>query len=311
MDIERELGIGPTSDKREIRRAYARRLKETHPEDDPEGFKRLRGAYEAALIHADYMAEGEADEGGAETPEPKSAGEASLRPSTPSDESTDGEAEEERTDNGDSRAVADMVAGLGRLLDEGDDRGAAEALEVAAADPLMLNLNNRRFFEFRLLEEVGNRNPLPAETAKAAVRIFRWDEHWTDLPYGYQYLADRLLSVPLAGERLAELRGLVTAGGRSYHEIRASRLLFGRYRPVRFFLSMSLETLDAMRRLLDELRAEYPAVLENEIDLRVLTWWTEATNDSEERVRRRSRRMTWIVFGVSFALGAAQILLRG
>ena len=43
------LGIAETADEEIIKAAYRELLKSTHPEDDPEGFKRLRKAYEEAL----------------------------------------------------------------------------------------------------------------------------------------------------------------------------------------------------------------------------------------------------------------------
>lgn len=46
------LGIEATKEEREIKNAYRSRLAVTNPEDDPEGFKRLRKAYEEACRYA-------------------------------------------------------------------------------------------------------------------------------------------------------------------------------------------------------------------------------------------------------------------
>lgn len=49
------LGLAPTADISAIKRAYAGKTKLYHPEDDPQGFQRLREAYEFALKQAKYM----------------------------------------------------------------------------------------------------------------------------------------------------------------------------------------------------------------------------------------------------------------
>ena len=55
MEIQKifsALGIGATKDEGQIKDAYRKKLVEVNPEDNPEGFKRLRKAYEDALIYA-------------------------------------------------------------------------------------------------------------------------------------------------------------------------------------------------------------------------------------------------------------------
>lgn len=59
------LNISETKDEETIRQAYREILKNTNPEDDPEGFKRLRQAYEEALQLLRRPEEGE------ESPQPK------------------------------------------------------------------------------------------------------------------------------------------------------------------------------------------------------------------------------------------------
>lgn len=51
-----QLGLSRTTDEREIKRAYARLLKTTRPDDDPAGFQRLNEAYQQALHYAQHAA---------------------------------------------------------------------------------------------------------------------------------------------------------------------------------------------------------------------------------------------------------------
>ena len=52
MDCWAFLGISPTEDEREVRKAYLEKLPSYHPEEDPDGFRQLRQAMEEALKEA-------------------------------------------------------------------------------------------------------------------------------------------------------------------------------------------------------------------------------------------------------------------
>lgn len=62
IEVFQILGIQATTDERAIKNAYRERLAVTNPEDDPEGFKQLRTAYEAACRLAKQSDEGAAEE---------------------------------------------------------------------------------------------------------------------------------------------------------------------------------------------------------------------------------------------------------
>ena len=49
MNCWEVLGIEPTQDKKEIKKAYARILKQYHPEENPEEFKQIQEAYQQCL----------------------------------------------------------------------------------------------------------------------------------------------------------------------------------------------------------------------------------------------------------------------
>ncbi|WP_282178033.1 J domain-containing protein [Vibrio nereis] len=50
------LGIAQTDDEDSVKRAYRAKIKYHHPEDDPDGFKRLKQAYDQALAHVNQPA---------------------------------------------------------------------------------------------------------------------------------------------------------------------------------------------------------------------------------------------------------------
>lgn len=74
------LGMEPTQDVSAIKRAYAKKTLDCHPEEDPEGFLELRKAYEAAMDHAESGSDGfvwpeaEPDTGKADTVAKDAAG---------------------------------------------------------------------------------------------------------------------------------------------------------------------------------------------------------------------------------------------
>ena len=55
MDPWKFLGIEKINDKRQIKKAYVKLLNKYHPEEDAEGFMKLRSAYENALKQAEMM----------------------------------------------------------------------------------------------------------------------------------------------------------------------------------------------------------------------------------------------------------------
>lgn len=55
MNPFEHLGIEPSADEREIKRAYARRLRQVRPDDDPVGFQALHEAYQDCLGYAQHL----------------------------------------------------------------------------------------------------------------------------------------------------------------------------------------------------------------------------------------------------------------
>ena len=255
------LGVEPTNDEREVRRAYARRLKEVHPEDDPDGFKALREAYERALDMArrgwavpparkprrkkgeavieTSSADGWADESPDRWAEPEDESsqgwddgavkhwDAAPPPPPPQTEQSPAvtaelEAEKKRHDA--HAALCDELDALLRQtsVPTGDALGVMMRIfRSPAMDSLRVHANT----EYWLAAAIARGGPAADSLIEAAVRFFGWDDAriGVDLSHAIPVLRRRD-----AARAIQQLARPLTVGHDAWKALRAKQTRFRR-----------------------------------------------------------------------------------
>ncbi|WP_343520749.1 hypothetical protein [Sphingomonas sp.] len=189
------LGIPRKSDRAAIRRAYARKLRVTHPEDDPQGFMVLREAYEAALRWVEYDVDWEEpDEDEAEPVLAREAVEAPpsaepavalyVAPAEPDPLAEVRAAEQEEL----RRRTAALDAGL-RGPWHGDAAALKSQLAAILAAPALIEIAVRDSVEHWLADLLADTIPRSDHILRPAIDAFGWEEEGNHPPGVWRILA--------------------------------------------------------------------------------------------------------------------------
>jgi len=281
--IWQTLGIDPTPDRREIRRAYAGRLKSTNPEDDSEGFKALRAAYEQAMALAGRRVVAVAPQTAPPPHEP-------APPAAEVPESTvqfRGRPPDEKIRHA---AACDRLAALVLGPAPADPAVLDQALDTVLSSPALDDVGIRVETDRWLVQLIARHPPRSDPLLDKAIERFGWSARTIDRRDAppIRWLLQR-------HEDLGFLRRLTTPEHMCQRAFDALR----RPPPGRAVLQRLLrrDLGGEVHALVDDLRANHPTLV-GDLDQAALAAWDRYLSRP-----KLSYRGLWIVVSTPIALG--------
>lgn len=261
------LGLGQDADERMVKRAYAQRLRQCRPEDDPEAFQQLHAIYEAALEQCRHAA----------------AGSDSIATVTPSIEST--QREETVSPSPESMApefahteFQDEVIRLG-------GKGDAHALQaVLDRQPALWSLRLKSQVAQQLFARLAHEvPPMSAACIATLLRFFDLD-HVLDGNYPPSLLLlQRRMQLawdlqPQHREALAERLGMRSPANQQTLKAHLRQLTRPFHVMQAALIGSIPERATALARFITRLSLEHPDDLSPPCDPRQINFWLQAVD---------------------------------
>lgn len=171
------LGLEPTVDAKAIRRAYASLLRSYHPEDDPEGFKALREAYDEVLEASRRLSLEETAQTQARTPTtPEEPLEAPTQTHDPHMQ-----AEHDSRIEDIKSAVDAFMQRAGEIYQDFPRRIDAAQWRTLLNDDVLWNLEVKHNVGFNLFRAIADTGNVPGEVFGLLEEVFGWLEQQLEL----------------------------------------------------------------------------------------------------------------------------------
>lgn len=290
LNIWQVLDITRTSDKKAVKRAYAKLLKLHKPEIDPEGYQLLRDAYDKAIDYCEIRNENPVnnirnDIDVIKTPTPATPLTKLSKDSLVNLNDSKPELKKVNitvTEPTELSPLNEINNAVDELFSIGSSKDAVEFFTDLLKSDLLLNIKNRKTFSLFAIDKGINWDEA-LEFPSMLFDVIANTLAWFDLKADYDEFSDseiKTLQLRInAGLEYQELKKLAKKRAflsRESSDIRAARLILGDYRPGYFIFQAFIHfnnSYNAIKKIIDKFTLQYSLELCPQINTPSFQWW--------------------------------------
>ncbi len=306
-----ELQIKATNDERIIKKAYAKRLKQTRPDEQPDAFQRLRKAYEIALDYSRTCSEAQDS---ISQPDQLSGVDLCGHDERLQDIETHQNPHQKPVKHNPEDEIQIQIEQymeeLFHCFKEHGDTKAAELLEQITASDALINIEARHFLETMILNALNGLEYPPLMLLEKASKIFHWSDSDHQLRAWYGQIHQYAIRAHQSIEVRKTLEGYINDGNwrnlsnQTWLRHRKAARLLLRDWDHGYFEQQARKpvVVDALKELMGFIQGKYGSSYQMCLDARVVEYW-------ERVVKTPSLSLWWrIVLYLSACTGSYVLL---